>query len=284
MFSQQCWPNTRLVDSRMSETIYGQIIIGPPGSGKTTYCRTIQELLRTLKRKVVVVNIDPANDIIPYECAINISSLITEEDAMKELHLGPNGSLMYCMQYLEANTDWLLKQLSKYKGHYVLIDCPGQVELYTHDNSVKNIVQSLVKNHFSLCAVHLVDSYYCTDPATFVSALLTSLSTMLHIEMPHINVLSKLDLIEKYGTLHFNMDFYTDVLDLTHLVDILKDDPVLKNFKKLTSRLAELVQDYGLVSFYSLDIQNSESKLSVLKAADKANGYVYGTADQSYAL
>jgi hypothetical protein len=34
-----------------------------------------------------------------------------------------------------------------------------------------------------------------------VSALLLSLSTMLHMELPHINVLSKIDLIENYGDL-----------------------------------------------------------------------------------
>lgn len=41
------------------------------------------------------------------------------------------------------------------------------------------------------------------------------------VEMPHINVLSKADLIEKHGKLHFNLDFYTDVLDLEELVGLL---------------------------------------------------------------
>ena len=49
-----------------------------------------------------------------------------------------------------------------------------------------------------LAAVHLVDSHYCSDPAKFISVLLTSLSTMLQVELPHINVLSKVDLIEQY--------------------------------------------------------------------------------------
>lgn len=52
-----------------------------------------------------------------------------------------------------------------------------------------------------LTAVHLVDAHLCSDPGKYVSALLLSLSTMLHLELPHVNVLSKIDLIESYGRL-----------------------------------------------------------------------------------
>jgi hypothetical protein len=52
-----------------------------------------------------------------------------------------------------------------------------------------------------LTAVHLIDGHLCCDPGKYVSALLLSLSTMLHMELPHINVLSKIDLIENYGNL-----------------------------------------------------------------------------------
>ena len=62
-----------------------------------------------------------------------------------------------------------------------------------------------------LAAVHLVDAHLCSDPAKYLSALLLSLSVMLHLELPHVNVLSKIDLIEQYGQLDFNLDFYTEV-------------------------------------------------------------------------
>lgn len=62
-----------------------------------------------------------------------------------------------------------------------------------------------------LAAVHLVDAHLCSDPAKYISALLLSLSTMLHLELPHVNLLSKIDLIEQYGKLQFNLDFYTQV-------------------------------------------------------------------------
>jgi len=38
------------------------------------------------------------------------------------------------------------------------------------------------------------------------------------VEQPHVNVLSKVDLVEKYAKLPFNLDFFTEVLDLSYLL------------------------------------------------------------------
>ncbi|XP_062322540.1 GPN-loop GTPase 2 [Osmerus eperlanus] len=259
---------------------FGQVVIGPPGSGKTTYCRGMQEFLGHLGRKVVVVNMDPANERMPYTCAVDISELVTLDDVMEGLKLGPNGGLLYCMEYLEANLDWLEAKLKQHSDCYFLFDCPGQVELYTHQSSVKNIVAQLGKWNFRLAAVHLVDSHYCADPAKFISVLCTSLSTMLHVELPHVNILSKMDLIEQYGKLAFNLDFYTEVLDLTYLVDHLAADPFFKKFHHLNEKLAEVIQDYGLVSFVPLSVQDRESMTRVLRTVDKANGYCFGDLEE----
>ncbi|XP_016363382.1 GPN-loop GTPase 2-like [Sinocyclocheilus anshuiensis] len=259
---------------------FGQVVIGPPGSGKTIYCRGMQEFLSHLGRKVVVVNLDPANEGLPYPCAVDISELVTLDDVMDGLKLGPNGGLIYSMEYLEANLDWLESKLKHHHDCYFLFDCPGQVELYTHHNSVKNIFAQLSKWNFRLTAVHLVDSHYCADPAKFISVLCTSLSTMLHVELPHVNVLSKMDLIEQYGKLAFSLDFYTEVLDLTYLVEHLSLDPFFKKFHHLNVKLAEVIQDYSLVSFVPLNVQDKESMTQVLRTVDKANGYCFGDQEE----
>ena len=161
--------------------MFGQVVIGPPGSGKTTYCRAMQEFLSAMGRKVSVINLDPANDSLPYKCAADISNLVALSDVMDLLKLGPNGGLLYCMEYLEKNIDWLQNKLKELKDSYILFDCPGQVELYTHHNSVRNIFAELARWNYRLAAVHLVDSHYCSDPSKFISVLLTSLSTMLQV-------------------------------------------------------------------------------------------------------
>ena len=38
-------------------SLFGQLVIGPPGSGKTTYCDAMCKLLTDLGRKVAVINI-----------------------------------------------------------------------------------------------------------------------------------------------------------------------------------------------------------------------------------
>ena len=129
-------------------TIFGQVVIGPPGSGKSTYCKAMREFLTGLGRKVAVVNLDPGNDILPYECEVDISTLVTLVDVMEKLMLGPNGGLLYCMEYLEKNCDWLMGKLENLKDCYVLFDCPGQVELNTHHKSVRNIVHKLQEKDF----------------------------------------------------------------------------------------------------------------------------------------
>jgi GTPase SAR1 family protein len=107
------------------------------------------------------------------------------------------------MDYLEKNIDWLKDKLEPLiKDHYLLFDFPGQVELFTLHNNAKNVILEMVnKWDFRLTAVHLVDAHLCSEPGMYVSALLMSLSAMLHLELPHINVLSKIDLIESYGKL-----------------------------------------------------------------------------------
>ena len=75
---------------------FGQLVVGPPGSGKSTFCNGMQQYLTALGRKVAVINLDPANDALPYEHAVNIMDLISLEEVMKETGLGPNGGTSLC--------------------------------------------------------------------------------------------------------------------------------------------------------------------------------------------
>ena len=54
---------------------WGQVVIGPPGCGKTTYCAGMAKLLELLGRRTVVVNLDPANDTLPYTAGVDIAKV-----------------------------------------------------------------------------------------------------------------------------------------------------------------------------------------------------------------
>eukprot|EP00965_Chrysotila_dentata_P052134 1730040-Pleurochrysis_carterae.AAC.5 len=117
--------------------VFGQVVIGPPGSGKTTYCQGMRQLLEALGRKVAVVNLDPANERMPYTAELDIAELISVEGAVETCGLGPNGALVYCLEYLATNIDWLLDKLEELSDCYVLFDMPGQVsKLQRHMNGL----------------------------------------------------------------------------------------------------------------------------------------------------
>lgn len=267
---------------KVSETFFGQLIIGPPGSGKTTYCAEVQKFYKDkLNRKCEVINLDPANDNMGYKPAVDIMELVSVSDVMIDLNLGPNGALMYCMEYLEENYDWLLIKLGTLKDSYLIFDMPGQVELYTHHSAIKTIFGKLQDIGYHLCVVHMVDSHYCSDPTKFISTLLLSLSTMLQIGLPHVNVLSKADILKKHSeSLNFGLDFYTDVLNLEYLLELLNEGEFSSKFKKLNAAIVGLIEDYSLVGFIPVDVRSERSLLAVKNAVDKANGYVYGSGEE----
>uniref|UniRef100_A0A7S1I577 GPN-loop GTPase 2 n=1 Tax=Eutreptiella gymnastica TaxID=73025 RepID=A0A7S1I577_9EUGL len=256
--------------------LYGQLVFGPPGSGKTTYCNGMSQFMTELGRPVAIVNLDPANDTIPYTPAIDIRSLVTLEQVMAIEELGPNGGFIYCMEYLEQNLDWLNTALGRHPDTYFLFDCPGQVELYTIHDSFKRIVEHLQRKlEVQLCAVNLVDALYCCNPHNFLSALLVSLTSMLQLELPHVNVLSKIDLLKLYAPgMDFSLDYYTEVQDLGWLVERVSAESSHR-YQALNRCIAEVVEDFSLVSFHTLDIQQKESVAAVLKSVDKANGFAF---------
>ncbi|KAF9128016.1 GPN-loop GTPase 2 [Mortierella sp. 14UC] len=260
---------------------FAQVVIGPPGSGKTTYCNGMYQFLNGMERKTTIVNLDPANEVVPYPTDISILELISLEDTMENLQLGPNGGIIYCMEYLADNMEWLEEKLKACGDDYIVFDCPGQVELYTHNDAMKRILNRLEKLGYRLCCVHLVDAHYCTDAAKFISVLLLSLKTMLQLELPHVNVLSKVDLIETYGRLPMALDFYTNVADLSYLQYHLNQDPFMQRFQQLNEAMCGLIEDFGLVGFETLCIQDKKSVTKVVRAIDKAGGYVFGGLEDS---
>jgi hypothetical protein len=72
----------------------------------------------------------------------------------------------------------------------------------------------------------------------------------------------------RYGELAFNLDYYMDVQDLSYLVQHMeRSNPRMsKRYSKLTAGLCELVEDFSLVSFAGLNIEDRERWVAPLLA------------------
>jgi GTPase SAR1 family protein len=95
---------------------FAQLVIGPPGSGKSTYCDGMQQFMTAIERKCSVVNLDPANDHTSYEPALDVRDLVTIDEIMEQETLGPNGGVLYALEELEQHFDWLEAGLKELGG------------------------------------------------------------------------------------------------------------------------------------------------------------------------
>ncbi len=148
---------------------YAQLIMGPAGSGKSTFCNTIRLHCENSKRTVHCVNLDPSAEVFDYPISVDIRELISVDEVMEELGYGPNGGLIYAMEFLLQNVDWLEDQLGDFDDDYLLIDCPGQIELYSHMDVMKRLVDQLNQWGYSVCAVYLLDSHFVIEPSKFIA-------------------------------------------------------------------------------------------------------------------
>lgn len=133
-----------------------------------------------------------------------------------------------------------------------------------------------------LVVIHLTDSYCLTLPSLYISSLLLALRAMLQMDLPQLNVLTKIDNLSTYAPLAFNLDFYAEVQDLNYLVPFLEQErPVFKQgkFEDLNKAIVELIENFGLVSFETLAVEDKHSMMKLLQAIDRAGGYVFGGAE-----
>lgn len=244
-----------------------QLVIGPAGVGKTSYCHTMQQHGITTKRRIGVANLDPAAEHYKYDADFDIRDLINLEEVMEEFGYGPNGGLVYCMEYLFQNSDWLREQLEDLsEDDYILLDCPGQIELYSHLPIMHNLAETLTSWGFNVCSVYLMDALFVLEPAKFISGCMLSLSCMLQLELPHVNVVTKCDIADKA---QIEMVLENEGANMVSLMD--KGTP--QRLQQLTRAIGQVVDDYMIVSFAMLDVSDEESIELVLAQVDHSMQY-----------
>ncbi|KAH8830806.1 GPN-loop GTPase [Flagelloscypha sp. PMI_526] len=263
---------------------YAVLVTGPAGAGKSTFSSSFMNHLRASKRTGHLVNLDPAADpaSFEYEPAIDIKDLVSLEDVMTELGYGPNGGLVYCFEYLQENMDWLEEQLGGYDDDYLIIDCPGQIELYTHHPFLPFLVQHLQRMGIRTCAAYLIDSQFMEDKNKFFSGVLSAMSAMVNLEIPWINVMSKMDLVtsnkEDPSAPRNGIRAKRDVAryldpDPMLLATTQSQEPKNPKFHRLNQAIVQLIEDHPLVSFLPLDLSSTDSLDSVISHIDYTMQY-----------
>ncbi|KAF8639834.1 hypothetical protein AX17_001089 [Amanita inopinata Kibby_2008] len=265
---------------------YAVLVTGPAGAGKSTFSTAFLTHLRTSKRTGHLVNLDPAaaSDSFEYDPAIDIKDLVSLEDVMSELGYGPNGGLVYCFEYLLQNMDWLEEELGGYDDDYLIIDCPGQIELYTHHPFLPTLVKNLQRLGIRICAVYLIESQFMEDKYKFFSGVLSAMSAMVNLEIPWINIMSKMDLAtsnpdDPSGGARNGIRTRRDI------ARYLDPDPLLltqrgqdahasnPRFQALNQAIIQLIEDHPLVSFLPLDLTSTESLETVVSHIDYTMQY-----------
>ncbi|CAH0549312.1 unnamed protein product [Brassicogethes aeneus] len=254
---------------------YAQLVIGPAGSGKSTYCSAMVQHGVDSKRNIEVINLDPAAEYFDYQPLVDIRELIHVQDTMEdeELHFGPNGGLIFCIEYLLENSDWLRDRMGEHEDDYILFDCPGQIELYTHLTAMKKLVKQLQDWNFSICSVFLVDVQFMTDGAKFLSGTMAALSVMVNLELPHVNLLSKMDLLSKTARKRLDRFLEPDAHSILGDVELAGNFHFNKKYRKLSESIGHLIEDYSLVRFIPLNLKNEENISDILLTIDNIIQY-----------
>ncbi len=162
------------------------VVVGPAGSGKSTFVKSFSEYLRDYDVKVV--NLDPASDPI-YRADRDIRTFVKTEDVMRRYRLGINGALLKSMELAKKYIDDLIVE-----GDYVLYDTPGQMELFLYSKHGLEIAEK-IGNSFSLC-VFIIDAEVASTPENFASIVAQNAVISLRLSMPTLTVLNKCDLVD----------------------------------------------------------------------------------------
>ncbi len=166
--------------------------IGTAGSGKTHLVAAFSEWLDFHQIDHVTVNLDPGSENMPYSPDVDVRERFTLEDIMLNYGVGPNGAQILGADLLGAEIDEIKEEIDEYDVPYVLIDTPGQMELFTLRRSSEIVINVLGKDSM---AVFLFDPVISKQPDGFVSVTFLMASSIFRLRIPHVPVLSKCDLL-----------------------------------------------------------------------------------------
>jgi len=169
-------------------------IIGTAGSGKSLLTAAYSEWLKMQKQDVVTVNLDPGVLELPYSPDVDVRDYIDVVSLMDEYKLGPNAALIMAADLIAEEISKIAAEIETLNPDIVLVDTPGQMELFAFRASGPYIVSEITNEPKAI--IYLFDSVFCMNPLNYVSNLFLSAAVYNRFLIPQIHVLSKCDLLD----------------------------------------------------------------------------------------
>eukprot|EP00405_Crypthecodinium_cohnii_P037213 CAMPEP_0206547376 /NCGR_PEP_ID=MMETSP0325_2-20121206/13259_1 /ASSEMBLY_ACC=CAM_ASM_000347 /TAXON_ID=2866 /ORGANISM="Crypthecodinium cohnii, Strain Seligo" /LENGTH=490 /DNA_ID=CAMNT_0054046669 /DNA_START=22 /DNA_END=1496 /DNA_ORIENTATION=- len=172
------------------------LMIGMAGSGKTTWMNRMVFRLQAQKKRVYTVNLDPAVRNISYPVNIDIRDTVNYKEVMKHFGLGPNGGIMTSLNLFATKFDQVLTLIDKRAAEldYILIDTPGQIEVFNWSASGQIILDALAVSYTTMVC-YVTDAARCSKPVTFMSNMLYACSILYKTKLPFVIAFNKIDVM-----------------------------------------------------------------------------------------
>ena len=170
------------------------IMVGTAGSGKSLLASKIFDYYTRNGAFVGMLNLDPGVENLPYTCDVDVRDYVDIESIMRQYDLGPNGSIIMANDLAASKIDELQQEVDNVNPDYLIVDTPGQIELFAYRASGPFFVQNLAAEQ--KVGLFLHDGALITTPTNFVSIAMLASSVKLRLGLPQINILTKMDLIE----------------------------------------------------------------------------------------
>jgi GTPase SAR1 family protein len=168
-------------------------ITGTAGSGKSLLTSRLLQWYRDNSAYPVSLNLDPGAASLPYDPDVDVRNYIDIATLMESYDLGPNGSLVMASDMIATKMDEIQQEIDELNPDYVIVDTPGQIELFAFRASGPYFVSNLQAD--SKVTVFAFDGTLVSSPMNFVSISLLASSVKLRLKTAQVNALTKRDLV-----------------------------------------------------------------------------------------
>ncbi|KAJ1261042.1 hypothetical protein BS78_10G278100 [Paspalum vaginatum] len=184
------------------------IVIGMAGTGKTTLMHRLVCDTVGLNKRGYVINLDPAVMTLPFGANIDIRDTVRYKDVMKEYGLGPNGGILTSLNLFATKFDEVVSVVENRADQldYVLVDTPGQIEIFTWSASGAIITEAFAST-FPTIVAYVVDTPRSTSPVTFMSNMLYACSILYKTRLPLVLTFNKVDVAKHEFAIEWMQDF-----------------------------------------------------------------------------